>query len=408
MNFILTPADIFGSVLEKDKSILFKLKSMIKDISFTEKPPFEIYKNIFDHCVSVHNRWSIDLIEYHLGEFKDNLKAYTQSIQLASKEIDIEYVLENLLHTKANYLFDKYNPLIKNTLDGKLINVLKNYTKELASLTLNKTDSFECKTAEELLFEKTELNNSSKILELGLGFDEVLSGGVREGELLLYIAPTGGGKTTLLLYNSILSALQGFKTLYVSLEISLDLIKTRLINFIYNNSFVDKSKLNNLYIKQFPAKSVTIEEIMNYAANLNVDVIILDYLTLVSFSNSSAIWYEIEEITAKFRGLLSEYKIIGISASQVNRMGIDKKVNNKSLNIVDINDVSFSMGMIFTSDYVITSTPVNSENFASDNANFILKVAKNRRGPTYLQPVNIDFAKFVIKPIVGGINVING
>lgn len=403
---ILTPADILGCALNRSKEDLFKLKSLLKNVDFSEKPPYNYYKQIFDHCVSVHNRWTPELIEYHLGEEnKEILKAYTQSIILAAEETDYEYVVENILYARTNLLMEKYNNLISRTFDGKLSNILKEYVKDLTNLLLDKNDPFECKRCDELLNEKNNDEEHTKILPLYLGFDEVLKGGVRNGEIAIYVAPTGSGKSFLLLYNSILSALYGYKTLYVSLELSLDLIKVRLHSFIKNNSHLINDNIKNLYIKQFPAKSVTIEEIINYAISLNVDVLVVDYLTLVSFSNSNAIWYEIEEITATFRGLLSSAKMIGITAAQVNRLGLEKG-KSSGKNIVDIEDTSFSMGMIYTADYVITSTPIilqtNNDGFI--NHNFILKLAKNRRGPTFIQPILIDFDKFIIRPISGYTN----
>lgn len=407
---LLTPADILGCALNRNKEDLFRLKSLLKNVDFSEKPPYNYYKQIFDHCVTVHNRWTIELIEYHLGEEnKVILKPYTQSLLLAADETDLEYIIENILYARTNLLMEKYNNIIQRTSDGKLSNVLKEYVSELTNLLLDKNDPFECKRCDILLQEKEDESDFIKTLPLHLGFDDFLKGGIRNGEIAMYIAPTGSGKSFLLLYNSIFSALHGYKTLYVSLELSLDLIKVRLNSFIKNNSHLINDNIKNLYIKQFPSKSVTIEEIVNFAINLNIDVLVVDYLTLVSFSNSNAIWYEIEEITAKFRGLLNSAKMIGLTAAQVNRGGLEKGKGSGKY-IIDIEDTSFSMGMIYTADYVITSTPIILQSNSNDpsagfvNHNFLLKLAKNRRGPTFLQPILMDFDKFVIKPISGYIN----
>jgi len=227
-------------------------------------------------------------------------------------------------------------------------------------------------------------------LPLNLGFDQQLGGGIRPGEILLFIGPTGAGKTTLLLHSCLESVRHGLTTVYVSLELSLGLVREKLLAHSSLRK-LDSSLLEKLHLLKFPTKSVTLEEVFVFVDQWHAQVVAIDYLDILSFGGSDRLWQTLEDLTAKFRGYCEERGIIGLTVSQANREGI---ANNK---IVDINHVAFSLGKVFTADFVVTLTPPDFT--TADATAAFLYLTKNRRGSKWLQPVRIDYEHVIITPI---------
>ena len=389
----VTPSEVFGAAIDKPIEKLKQLKSVIREVTFNEKPPFNVYKQIFDHCVREHNAWTRDLIIFHLGDQAELYAPYTQSIIASASDVDLEFVLENLFHTRVTMIQETFSSRIKSTNDGDLKHLVREYAASLGKVLLERSDSTPLMDAHTLLTTNTITDVPKKTLALNLGFDEHMEGGLHEGELLFLLAPTGGGKSTIMLYESLMGVMQGYETLYVSLEISEQLIKRRLSAAV-RHLRVPESALRKLHIKRFPTKGVTLDEVLATVDSLDIDFLLLDYLDLLKTPSSQNMWLDLEELTAYFRGQLVERELLGITASQVNRGGTEQGPTR----IVQITDVAYSIGKMYTADYVVTATPIME---SDAGANIILNLAKNRRGRNWMQPTRIDFDTMTLQPILG-------
>jgi DnaB-like helicase C terminal domain len=393
----VTPAEIFGCGIDKPIEKLKQLQSVIKDMTFDEKPPYNVFAKIFHHCVREHGAWTRDLIVFHLGEQVSIFEPYTQSILSSVEDVDFEFVLENLFHTQITMLQDVYSGKIKGANDGDLKQVVRDYASQLGKMLLDRCDSTPLMDAHTLLTTNTINDTPKKTLALNLGFDEHMEGGLHEGEVLFVMAPTGAGKSTIMLYESIMAIMQGYNALYVSLEMSEQLIRRRLTSLVRALN-VPEHILKRLYIKRFPTKGVTLDEVMALVDSLDIDAFILDYLDLLKMTSGSKgvnPWLDLEELSAYFRGQLVERELMGITGSQISEKNEDLTSRRR---IVQMSDIRASLGKVYTADYVITVTPV----MANDaGANMILFLAKNRRGRNWLQPCRADFEAQVIQPILG-------
>ena len=390
----LTPADIFGSCLDADEKTLKRVLALIRDIDFSTYPPYNLIQQVFVHCVEVHKRWTLDLIEFHLKNQWDDIEPYIRTLVLAKAHTDVEYVIENIYEYRVTNILQQQVPSLLNRIDEEKVLSL---TRELNKLTLWKRDQggevvSATQAIRAVLCAKDE-KELGPVLPLRLGFDDVMEGGIHPGEVMLVIAPTGGGKTSFLLRTATQAALSGFRVFFASLEIGEELIAKRLYRWcVATNNEINK--LENLHLKSFPSKKVTLDEVFWYVDENHYDVVVIDYLDLLLFDKATAVWLELEDLTAYFRGMLKERQLIGLSASQVNREGAAES----NRRVLQLTDVSYSMGKVFTADYVLTLTPYS--NGDNSSSNMYLYLCKNRRGPTWLQPCRCDFASITFEPVV--------
>ncbi len=384
----VTPAEFLGVGLDQSHNILKRLYIVINDLVFS--PPYDMFKQIFLHCVSSHKRWTIDLLKEHLVN-PEKFQVYIDTLSEFKTRSDPELIIEKFYSYKLLQITDNFVQRLSNysIWTNEVEETVKTFSTSLTRLIQNKSDNAEPVNGLDLLHTSFE-ENDTNALPLRLGFDDQIQGGIHPGEVLIYMAPTNGGKTSTMIRQAAIAAALDFKVFYASLEMGLDVIKQRLEAAIKALN-VKESIAQNLFLKQYPSKRVTIDEIFLDVDAVNCDVVILDYLDLLKIVRSDQIWLDLEETIAYFRGLLVERRQVGITASQANREGM--KDSGKT--ILDLDKIAGSVGKAFTADYVITINPP-SEN--STITHFYL--AKNRRGPKWLQSCNYNLETLELSPLI--------
>jgi len=389
----ISPSEFFSAGLDQTLNNLNKLTVIIRDLTFS--PPYDLFQQIFIHCVDIHKRWTIDLLKDHLSN-PDKFEAFIKLLDVQRNETDIELILEKFYSYKLQQVTEKFvTRLTNNTVWSEQVeDTISQFSTQLTRLIRDKKSETNPINGIDLL-ELPRPDDSQVAVPLQLGFDDILQGGVHPGEVLLYLAPTNGGKTSVLLRQAVIAAAKGFKAYYASLEMGLDVIAQR-IETVLAALHLDKSCLANLYVKQYPSKQTSIEEVFLDTDPLGINVLLLDYLDLLKVTRSQQYWLELEDLTAYFRGMLVERKMIGFSASQTNREGIKESKHA----ILGLESVSNSVGKVFTADYVISINPppVEGPGSGSNITNFFL--AKNRRGPKYMQSCTFDLGSLQLEPII--------
>ena len=215
-------------------------------------------------------------------------------------------------------------------------------------------------------------NPESKISTGFPSLDIYTHGGfLKDGRsLYLVMAQAGLGKS-LFLSNLAKNFLeQGLKVVVISLEMSEDVYAQRFdahisennintLNETHNDSitkikdFYTKHPNASLFIKEYPPKSVTCNDIRAYLDNLKLaghifDVLIVDYLNLVKSSvKSDNMFVDGLDVSEKLRAISYEFKVPVISAIQTNREGMN---NDK----VGMENISQSSGIAFTADFLLS------------------------------------------------------
>lgn len=183
--------------------------------------------------------------------------------------------------------------------------------------------------------------------------DELLTGGLARTELLLVSANSGGGKSITLANLAINMVTQGLNVLYITLELSEELVSQRFdtmftsIPSVNWRNHVDHiadivetvgSTSGDLTIHRMPS-GTTSNAIRGYIKeyelrrNMVPDLLIVDYLDLMG-SNESVSADNISEkdkrATEQLVDILVDYSMFGATASQQNRSAIDAAELNQS------------------------------------------------------------------------------
>lgn len=205
-------------------------------------------------------------------------------------------------------------------------------------------------------------------------FDDVLGGGLRRKELLLLSANSGGGKSLVMANFGLNYCLAGYKVLYLSFELPTEMIGKRYLSMITNISQRDildrssdiihmvnqlKHKVDNdLIIERLPV-GTTPNEIRAFLKKFELvrkytpDVLILDYLDLMDPNekvSADNVFAKDKQVTEQVHQILTDYDMIGITASQQNRSAVTAQDLNHSHiagGISKINTTDIYVSIIF-------------------------------------------------------------
>jgi replicative DNA helicase len=141
-------------------------------------------------------------------------------------------------------------------------------------------------------------------------------------------------------------------------------------------SFYAEHPTSNLYIKEYPPKSVTCNDIRVYLENLknnghHFDAVIIDYLNLVkSQTKIDNMFMDGLDVSEKLRAISYEMKCPVISAVQTNSEGM----NNEN---VGMENISQSRGIAFTTDFLMALFQTDDDR---ENGIIQARLLKNRLG----------------------------
>lgn len=246
--------------------------------------------------------------------------------------------------------------------------------------------------------------------------DMITKGGFMNKALYCFMAPSGVGKS-LVMGSLAANILRGQKNvLYISMEMSEDMIGERIdanimdmssddfrslsdAEFIRRFNIATKNIKGNLVIREYPAVSANASTIkaliqeLKLKQNFTPDILFVDYLNICSSSRYRAgsvnSYTMVKAITEEFRALGSEEDIPVVTATQVNRGG------TKNMDL-DMEDVADSYGLIMTTDLLIGIT---QDEELDERGLYLFKQVKNRYYPT-AKPrrfmVGVDKAKMKI------------
>ena len=171
------------------------------------------------------------------------------------------------------------------------------------------------------------------------GINELLQGGIGQGDFGLIFGNPGGGKSWTLVALGGIAVRLGFNVIHYTLELSEDYVGRRYDAFftgipvahvIKHRAEVEQALTTipgKLLIKEFPTGRASINTVENHIQKcidqeFKPDLIIIDYVDLLtSKKKSKERKDEIDDIYLNTKGLARELKIPIWSVSQVNRSG---------------------------------------------------------------------------------------
>lgn len=245
--------------------------------------------------------------------------------------------------------------------------------------------------------------------------DSAMKGGLAKGHTTVFFAESGFGKTTIMGAIAVNTALQGAKTLYITMELSKGYLGSRIIQSALGISGeelykLDKTQLRNrvitgiyeqcrtnLYIEEIVPGSSTyqVKKIIRdyFNRGIKFDLVVIDYLQLLSptrkingnNSNELMKW-----VTIELNAYAKEFDFAHLTAAQVNRSGYDRSdfgMDAVAEGISIAQNVSVIWGMMATEEQL-------------SMGHITLKSLKNRFGKKNIRNVvEVSFEKMQIKDI---------
>jgi len=219
--------------------------------------------------------------------------------------------------------------------------------------------------------------------------DEICKGGLGKNELGVVIAPTGAGKSMVLVHLAAEALKIGKTVVYYTLELKDKVVGMRFDSCLTGvplsdhktrkEEIIDKIKdiEGSLIIKEYPTKSASVQTIKNHIEKLKKrgiypDMVLVDYADLLKPSRSSSEKrHELEETYEGLRGLAQIYEIPVWTASQTNRSGLNAEV-------ITMEAISEAFNKCFVADFIFSLSRTIQDKAANKGRLF---VAKNRNGP---------------------------
>ena len=362
------------ALILRDRSFLIRHRSVVQP-GFFDSPYYStLCRLIFDYYDKYRITPSREAIQETIRSHKDESLLTEVIEQLFTIGLEDSEFIEQKSTTFARQQalkrsFTTVEPLIA---EGDFDAVRQEIDKAMLIGTKNDdlgTDFWD--TYEDMLDDfgddtESEVRIPTLITEL----DKAMDGGTFPGELNLVMAPSGRGKSIFLVNMTFAALFLRKSVLYVTLEMSDYKTRKRLVgrltgvnprelpdrvDEVYKRLKLFRERSGPLQIKDFPMRSLTVNDLRAYIVSLAQvkgfvpDLVVVDYLDImrpVGIASQDDSFKGQGQIAQDLRGLATEYQFCLWSATQGNRQSAKKTV-------LDSEDKAESYRVIQDADVVI-------------------------------------------------------
>ena len=330
---------VIASLLTQ-KDFLVNIHDILDESSFGNQAHQWIIKEILDYYTKYHTIPSMDVLKVELQKIENEV------LQLSIKEkLREAYKITN---DDAEYVIEEFSTFCKNQQLKKAL---------LSSVDLLKAGDYDSiksmiENAMKAGQDKNMGHEYNKDVESRYREDnrmtvptpwdtinDMLQGGLGNGDFGLIFGNPGGGKSWSLIALGGFAIKMGYNVLHYTLELGEDYVGRRYDAFFttipVNKILQSREKVEEtvgslkgeLIIKEFPTGRATINTIEAHIAKvkslgIEPDLVIIDYVDLLSSKRKSTDRkFEIDDIYTSTKGLARELNIPIWSVSQVNRAG---------------------------------------------------------------------------------------
>lgn len=350
---------------------------------------FEYFEHRTDRVVA-------EEIVKHFNKYNKHISREALLIELSNRDdisakesLDVEKIVKSLKQTDTaiEWLVDStesffkkravYNAILESiqVIQGENTKLSEDSIPGILQEALSV--SFDTNVGHDYLEDAESRYDFYHLKEEGIPFDlelmNKITGGVglRKSTLTAIASRTGGGKSLMMCHVAASTLMQGKNVLYISMEMSEERIAERIDANLFNTEIQNlrylpestfKSRVDGiknktqgrLIVKEYPTGSAhaghfraLIEE-LKQKKNFIPDLIIVDYINICASqrirANAQANSYTlVKSIAEELRAIAQEYKVPMLTATQLNRGGIDSSD-------VEMTDTSESMGLVHSLD----------------------------------------------------------
>jgi len=239
--------------------------------------------------------------------------------------------------------------------------------------------------------------------------NDITDGGIGAGELAVFVAPAGIGKSMALVNVAAHAVKEGKTVFYYTLELNEAYVGARFDSFYtgvpsselkHHKEEVEKCVRNlpgKLVVKYYPTKTATINTITAHLEKSAMqgykpDMVILDYADLlrdVSSKSSARHDQVLGNIYEDLRGVAGIYQIPIYTASQANRSALEQE-------IIEADKIAESYSKVMIADFVVSLSRKVEDKISGTGR---WHVIKNRFGPdgiTFPSKMNMAVCKINI------------
>ncbi len=398
---LVTNKKILKQFVDKPKNLIYQFFSsrVYKELALFA---IEYYQENNTTVLSKSLKYEFIKTKEHSKKFPINLyiAAIDKIFEFDLTSVDEDIVLKDMVE-RLNYLFrvsktkelDKDHSLSNEDKLKEMAN-LRPFTVTEKKLGLSLGDFA---TLKSIMDTKVD-----KIIPSGyVDYDDIFGGGFKAKEMTVFGGVSGSGKTLVMGNFAVNALLANKNVVYFTLEVSQDIIATRLIsnivnmpmkNLLLNFDTVQKTYENllannlcNLKIIEGNSREFSPFDVRRTLDDLKeeegfeADIIFVDYIGIMGSDVQKANMDNTNQfqkaIAEDLRNIAKDYNIPVVSAVQLNREAMAKE--GGSISDADIRTMADSIGVGHTADNIVMI--IQTKEQKAKNTMY-LKVSKNRNG----------------------------
>ena len=362
-----------------------------------------LIKNIKDYYIKYKKQPTLEVLKYKVDEIEDEVlqSGVVDKLREVWKNIeatDLEFVQSETLNfcknqTLKNAILESVELLENKNYDG-----IKSIIDEAMKAGSERDLGQDYITSLESRLEDSARTTTKTPWEI---INEVMDGGLGQGELGVIVAPAGIGKSwTLQALGA--GALKEAKTVvHYTLELNENYVGLRYdsiftgvttANIKYYKEDVQSkiSKLpGKLLIKYFPTKAASVQTIGAHLKQIELsgvkpDIVLVDYADiLMPTGNFREKRHAIGNIYEDLRGLAGELEVPIWTASQANRSALEEDV-------IGADKVAEDYSKVMTADFVISMSRKVEDKIANTGRFHVIKNRFGIDGVTYPSTINTN------------------
>jgi replicative DNA helicase len=396
------------SALLTHKDFLVNIHDILDSSSFGNQAHQWVIKEILSYYNKYHTTPSMDVLKVELQKIDNDV------LQLSIKEKlresyqasgdDLEYVIEEFSTFCKNQQLKKALLSSVDLLQAGDYDSIKLMVENAMKAGQDKNMGHEYNKDVESRF---RVDSRVTIPTPWSTINDMLQGGLGNGDFGLIFGNPGGGKSWSLVSIGGFAIKLGYNVLHYTLELGEDYVGRRYDAF-FTNIPVDKvlenrdkveetvdSLKGELIIKEFPTGRATISTIEAHIAKIKSlgiepDLIIIDYVDLLSSKHKSTDRkFEIDDIYTSTKGLARELDIPIWSVSQVNRAGAKDDV-------IEGDKAAGSYDKMMITDFAMSLSRKKEDKVNNSGRFHIMKNRYGMDGITYLIKADTSTGHFEI------------
>ena len=390
LKLLITSTDNISSTIVSN----FKADYLDTDVSGFS-PIRELYSTIiaffakFRAIVPSDQLESFLVTRAHTPERVKSILVVYDELAILTTEKNFDFLLQEIKRVAAlkilHVQLDKgVNAILSNDLTKALDAIKAGINKSEVVLKSEIAEGSIADAVLEIAKRYTDIKHKRSVPGLATGFATIdnLTGGLKPGELDIIMSGSNQGKSTMMLnigYN--IQDILHKNVLFISVELPKQQIEERYIALAagLNISKLQRGQLDAEEEKLFKDALVKISrhkpyfqivdtpactaniiaaKITEMAITVPVDLVIVDYLTIVKPSvSTSQGWENMSNVALELRDLARVYKIPVLTAMQVKQ----GSMKNKKDPVYDMTDAALSFPVIYHADTVITLKNANPD-----------------------------------------------